>query len=99
LEASIYPCNFRDITFAMHSGEIQFKEGYTLNLDHRQSGLGGTNSWGELALPQYRMPAGRSYESSFLMTFGETPVPPKRSQPPMLPRKLPTNPPAAPPVK
>lgn len=93
LETSIYPCPARDLTFAMHASELQFGDHYTLNVDHRQAGLGGTNSWGELALPQYRIQAGQPYDWSFMLDFSETPVPPKRAQPPMLPRNLPAKPP------
>jgi len=98
LEAGLYPCSQADITLAMHPGELPRRAYYTLNLDHRQAGLGGTNSWGELALPQYRIPANQTYRWSFMLTFADTPVlqrgplrrlpgtiPPPAGEPPSVP--------------
>jgi len=81
LEMSLYPCAAADITLAMHRSEIPKREFYTLNLEHRQSGLGGINSWGATALPQYQLPAGRAYQWSFMLSFSETPVPPVSNLP------------------
>lgn len=75
LEMDCYPCAARDIGLAMHSSEIPPRDFYTLNLDHRQSGLGGTNSWGATALPQYQLEADKTYRWSFMLTFEETPAP------------------------
>jgi beta-galactosidase len=72
----------------MHPTELPERDFHTLNLDHRQSGLGGTNSWGALALPQYRIPADKTYRWSFLLTLSETPAPPQRARPAALPREL-----------
>ena len=58
---------------AMHPTELPPRDFYTLNLDHRQSGLGGTNSWGALALPKYRIQADKAYRWSFMLTLSETP--------------------------
>ena len=76
LELSCYPCKAADITLAMHSAEIPVRDLYTINLDHLQSGLGGTNSWGALALPNYQISTNKTYQWSFLLTLGETPAPP-----------------------
>ncbi|MEO8615442.1 MAG: glycoside hydrolase family 2 TIM barrel-domain containing protein [Luteolibacter sp.] len=76
LEMSLYPCAASDITLATHPSEIPQRNFHTLNLDHRQSGLGGTNSWGATALPQYQLPADKTYHWSFMLSFSETPVPP-----------------------
>ena len=73
----------------MHPTELPKRDFYTLNLDHRQSGLGGTNSWGALALPQYRIPPNRPYRWSFLLSLTETPAPPKITRPPAIPRQVP----------
>jgi beta-galactosidase len=85
LEMSIYPFSPSDITLAMHPSELPRRTFQTLNLDHRQSGLGGTDSWGALALPKYRIAPNRPYEWSFMMGFSETPVPVARPLPGMLP--------------
>ncbi len=89
LEMSIYPFSPSDITLAMHPSELPKRDFQTLNLDHRQSGLGGTDSWGALALPQYRIAPNRNYEWSFLMGFSETPVPVTRTLPNLPPGSLP----------
>ena len=81
LEMSCYPCAAADITLAMHSAEIPPRDFYAVNLDHLQSGLGGTNSWGALALPKYQITPGKSYRWSFLLSLGETPVLPQGSMP------------------
>ena len=101
LEMAIYPCAAADITLAMHPTELPPRDFYTLNLDHRQAGLGGTDSWGALALPQYRLQPDRPYHWSFLLSFAATPVPRPSAQPPMMPQaplkprapKLPLHPP------
>ena len=100
LEISLYPCTASDITLAMHPVEIPARSFYTLNLDHRQSGLGGYDSWGALALPQYRLHADRPYHWSFLLTFNTTASLPQPSPPQGVPRNiqhLPA-PPAVPPT-
>ncbi len=89
LEASCYPCAAADIQLAMHSSDIPQRNFYTLNLDHRQSGLGGTNSWGALALPKYLIQANKNYQWSFLLSFSETPVVQPTALPPGLPSGLP----------
>lgn len=75
MEMSLYPFSPSDITLAMHPNELPERDFQTLNLDHRQSGLGGTDSWGALALAQYRIPPNRSYDWSFLLSFDEIPAP------------------------
>ena len=42
---------------AKHSAEIRLSKEITVNLDYRQAGVGGDDSWGALAHPQYRLPA------------------------------------------
>ncbi len=87
LEMALYPCSAEDITLAMHPSELPERDFLTLNIDHRQSGVGGSDSWGALALPQYRIPADRFYQWSFLLSFPETAPQPQRPVP--LPRQLP----------
>jgi beta-galactosidase len=91
LEMGIYPCAAKDITLAMHPSEIPARDFQTLNIDHRQSGIGGSDSWGALALPKYRIPPNRAYQWSFMLTLADTPPPPQGLRPPALPRRIPTN--------
>lgn len=40
-----------------HGGLVDFRDLVSVNVDYRQMGVGGINSWGALPLPQYRIPA------------------------------------------
>ena len=86
---SAYPCAAADIQLAMHSCEIPERKFHTLNLDHRQSGLGGTDSWGATALPQYLIRPDKTYQWSFLLSLSETPATPQSLRPAVLPSQLP----------
>jgi beta-galactosidase len=48
----------------MHPSEIVKSDDITINLDHRQMGVGGDNSWGALQHPEYRLPVAH-YEYGF----------------------------------
>ncbi len=85
LEMASYPCAAEDIELAMHSSEIPLRDFYTINLDHRQSGLGGTDSWGATALPQYQIRPDKTYQWSFMLSLEETPAPPAAAP---IPRNL-----------
>lgn len=85
LEMGLYPCSAKDITLAMHPTELPKRDFHTLNIDHRNSGVGGTNSWGALALPQYRIPSNKPYRWSFLISLQKTPEAPKMKLPMALP--------------
>ena len=41
-----------------HSGELDPRDLVALNVDYRQMGVAGINSWGALPLPQYTLPYG-----------------------------------------
>lgn len=41
-----------------HGGLVEFRDLVSINIDHRQMGLGGTNSWGALPLEKYRLKPG-----------------------------------------
>lgn len=88
LEFSLYPYAASDITLAMHPSELAMSDFYTLNLDHRQSGVGGSDSWGALALHQYRIFPGKSYRWAFRLSLSETPVALQRIRPAGLPQEL-----------
>jgi beta-galactosidase len=49
-----------------HGGLVEFRDLVSVNIDHKQMGVGGINSWGALPLPQYRIPA-RDYAWRFRM--------------------------------
>jgi beta-galactosidase len=74
LEVGTYPCSLSDVTIASHGNTIAPRDAFTLCLDHRQSGLGGTNSWGALPLPPYRIMPGTSYDWAVRLSFKEVPI-------------------------
>lgn len=41
-----------------HGGLVAFRDLVSVNIDHRHMGLGGTDSWGAMPLPEYRVKAG-----------------------------------------
>ncbi|KAA3607262.1 MAG: DUF4981 domain-containing protein [Planctomycetota bacterium] len=56
-----WPYTAEDLQQANHQHEIQQRDWTTVQLDLRQMGVGGDNSWGALPHPPYRLSAGRSY--------------------------------------
>ena len=87
LEISAMPCLPEDLEFAKHPVDLPKSDVITLHIDHRQMGVGGTNSWGAEALPRYRIPA-QPQRWSFLLTATQTNAPkaagplPRRPLPP-----------------
>jgi len=68
LEIAAYPCRPQDIELAHHPVDLPASSDViTVNIDLHQMGLGGTNSWGEEPLPQYRLLPGQSYELKFTL--------------------------------
>ena len=55
-----------DLERAKHSYEMERRDFVTLNLDHRQSGVGGDDSWGARPLPRYTLPP-LGYHYSFTL--------------------------------
>lgn len=47
-----------------HSGDLKPHKQTSVNIDYKQMGVGGINTWGALPLPQYRLPFG-NYEYEF----------------------------------
>jgi beta-galactosidase len=65
LEVAAYPYSPLDIELARHPIDLRKADTIAVNIDYGQMGLGGTNSWGQLPLPQYRLPAEGEYRYSF----------------------------------
>ncbi len=63
---SIWPWSAENIEQAKHSFDLVDQGFYTLNIDHRQMGVGGDDSWSPRARPmeKYRVPAGK-YDWAF----------------------------------
>ena len=61
---SAWPFRMSELERAKHSAEIRMSKDTTVNLDHRQMGVGGDDSWGAQPHAEYRLPA-RHYEYRF----------------------------------
>ncbi|HEX7317262.1 MAG TPA: glycoside hydrolase family 2 TIM barrel-domain containing protein [Pyrinomonadaceae bacterium] len=61
---SAWPFRMAELERAKHSAEIQMSKEITVNLDYRQMGVGGDDSWGAQPHKEYRLPAQR-YEYRF----------------------------------
>jgi beta-galactosidase len=68
IAVSVYPVSQDQIQLARHSSDLRQSQQTYINIDHRQMGLGGTNSWGELPLPKYRLSPNEVYRWSFLLS-------------------------------
>lgn len=58
LSVSAWPYTMWDLEKARHSNEPRGRETITVNLDYKQMGVGGDNSWGAKTHPEYMLPAG-----------------------------------------
>lgn len=57
LSVSAWPYSMDDLEQAKHIHELPRRDFVTLNLDWRQMGVGGDDSWGALPHDEYRLPA------------------------------------------
>ncbi len=53
LSASAWPCTMADLENTKHGLEIPTRETITINLDYKQMGIAGNNSWGARPLDEY----------------------------------------------
>lgn len=69
LSVNALPFTTADLEGPKHPHELAVRDFVTLNLDLRQMGVGGDDSWGALPHPEFRLPA-QAYVYSFrLRTF------------------------------
>lgn len=68
LSVSAWPYTTKNIEKALHTYDLKKEEFITLNIDYKQMGVGGDDSWSEDALPheKFRLPA-KNYSYSFLL--------------------------------
>jgi beta-galactosidase len=76
LEMGIHPFASAELALAAHPAGLSRQDYLTLSLDHRHSGVGGTNSWGATALPKYQIKPNQAYRWSFLLSFDDAPAVP-----------------------
>jgi beta-galactosidase len=67
LEMAAYPFLQSDLEGPAHPTDIPLRKLITVQISHRQMGLGGENSWGAWPLDKYMIPAKGTYEYSFIM--------------------------------
>lgn len=67
LEMAAYPFLQSDLEGKAHPTDIPQRNLITVQIAHRQMGLGGENSWGARPLAKYMLPATGTYEFSFIM--------------------------------
>lgn len=68
LSASAWPFTMEELERAEHTHELPLSGRHiTLNLDYRQMGVGGDNSWGARTHPQYMLPS-QSYSYRYRLT-------------------------------
>lgn len=67
LSISAWPHSMGDLERAAagHPHELRTRETTTINIDYRQMGVGGVNSWGAWPLKKYQLPAGKPYRYRF----------------------------------
>lgn len=68
LSISAWPYTTEDIEAAQHPYDLKKRDFITVNIDHKQMGVGGDDSWSLQALPHeaFRVPA-QNYSYSFLI--------------------------------
>lgn len=65
IDFSAWPYHMDQLETALHPFEIVRANDVTVNLDYRQMGVGGDNSWGAQPHPEYRLPASKTYGYAF----------------------------------
>ncbi|WP_299552304.1 glycoside hydrolase family 2 TIM barrel-domain containing protein [Seonamhaeicola sp.] len=68
LSVSAWPYSAENIEDALHTYDLEKSHYITLNIDHKQMGVGGDDSWSQKALPhkEFRVPA-QDYNYSFMI--------------------------------
>lgn len=68
LSMSAWPYTTEDIDTAVHTYDLKPRDFITVNIDHKQMGVGGDDSWSKSALPheEFRVPS-KEYSYSFLI--------------------------------
>ena len=57
LSVSAWPFSMEDLEKATHIHELPRRDFVTVNLDYKQMGVGGDDSWGARPHPEYTLPA------------------------------------------
>ena len=65
LSVSAWPYTMADLEAGRHIHDLPRRDTITVNLDHKQMGVGGDNSWGARPHPEYTLPPNKSYSYTF----------------------------------
>ena len=57
LSANALPFSADEMSGCAYSWQLPERSAVHLNIDHAQMGVGGDNSWGDIALPKYQLRA------------------------------------------
>ncbi len=69
LSVSAWPYTMDDLEKAKHINELTQRDNITINIDYKQRGVGGDNSWGAPVHEEYTLQPGRTYSYSFRLKF------------------------------
>jgi len=67
IDVSAWPYTMADLEKARHIHELPQRDMITVNIDYKQMGVGGDDSWGARTHPEYTLPA-KPYSYSFRLT-------------------------------
>jgi beta-galactosidase len=67
IDVSAWPYTMQDLEKAKHIHELPQRDTITVNLDYKQMGVGGDDSWGARTHSEYTLPA-KTYRYSFRLT-------------------------------
>jgi len=65
LNASAWPCTLEDLEKADHPYQLPKRKTLTINIDHKQMGVGGINSWGQIPMEKHRLDPQKTYHYRF----------------------------------
>jgi beta-galactosidase len=87
LETSAWPFSMEELEKAKHVNDLYIRDFITVNLDYKQMGVGGDDSWGARTHPEYTLPA-RPYSYKFRLkpydsTMGPTALVAHQAMPPI----------------
>jgi beta-galactosidase len=72
IDISAWPFTMRDLEEAKHIHELPQRDTITVNLDYKQMGVGGDDSWGARTHPEYTLPAKSYHYRLRLMPYDPT---------------------------
>lgn len=70
LSVSVWPWSHENLESSEHTYDLVEQGAFTVNIDYKQAGVGGNDSWSKIAAPieKYKIPAG-NYQYSFTISL------------------------------